>query len=237
MAYFARKLRYGAHDGESGAQFMALIALAKKKGGKPVEFLLYQRIIQFYYPAENLNRMVRLKAVSAEEAIRRFWPWGGETGKEFPGWESDQWEKTTLWLYPVAVGGGYEQFASGTWVRATTPNPWSGRRKGARIKACDTACHLRQLETELKYLESQFYEAQSDMSCAEYNSRNYDDPDFEEHNRLIEATSRAEIFGARVDELKLRVCQLTDELRFTKAKKFGVPYWPRQQDGKLKKAA
>lgn len=236
MAYFARKLRYGAHDGDSGAQFMALVEITKKKGGKAVEFVLYQKIIQYFHPAENITRMIRLSATTAEEAVSRFWPWDEGTGKEFPGWKSSQWEKTTRWLYSVAVGGGYEQFPLGAWVKTTTPNPWTNRRRKSHGRACNTACQLRYLECEMKYVEAQCLVAQSDISSAEYNLENFDDDEGEERRLLMEATSRAEIFGARLEELNNQVHLLIDELRYTKAKKFGAPYWPRQEDGTLKKA-
>ena len=130
MAYFARRLRYGAEDGEAGAHFIALLEMVKRKSGRPVMFVLYRHIMQYHYPEENRSEIIRLSAKTAEEAIKRFWPSGVEgTGKEFPGYRSKRWEKTTLWLYRVAVGGGYERFASGTWVKVGRPAPWSKRRR------------------------------------------------------------------------------------------------------------
>ena len=97
MTYFARKLRYSASDGDGGASYMALIELAKRKGGMPVDFILYLRVIQYNYPAESIIKMIRLEVESAEEAIRRFWPWGKSgAGKEYSGFQSDRWQKTTL---------------------------------------------------------------------------------------------------------------------------------------------
>lgn len=129
MALYARKLRYGAHDGESGAHFMALVEISHKKGGKPIEFVLYRHIIQYFCSSESRTEMVRLKAKTSIEAIRRFWPWDEKTGKEFPGHHSDKWQKTNLWLYTVAVGGGYERVPEGRWVKITCkPIPRSKRR-------------------------------------------------------------------------------------------------------------
>lgn len=126
MAYFARKLRYAAYDGDAGGGFMALIELAKKKGGRPVEFVLYRWA---QYPNNERSEMIRLSAATAEEAIKRFWFLDEGTGKEFPGHESDRWKKTSFWLYSVAVGGSYERVSSGTWVRVGMPAPWKKRRK------------------------------------------------------------------------------------------------------------
>lgn len=132
MAYFARKLQYGAHDGDAGAHYFALLELARKKGGRPVGFVLYRRIM---YPAENRAEMIRLSAETADEAVRRFWPSDERgVGKEFPGHRSDKWEKTTLWLDSVATKCfGYkndcEGVRPGSWARVGTPAPWRAARR------------------------------------------------------------------------------------------------------------
>ena len=179
MAYFARKLRYGAHDGEAGANYIALIELAKKKGGTPVGLLLYQRIIQYNFPVENRTEMIRLPVKTAEEAVKRFWSSDKEgEGKEFPGFHSKLWQKTTLWLDLVAVGGGYERFGYrydskgihiGDWMRVGTPAPWSkrrGRKKPlqfghlAHIILVDQA-RIRSIEEEIDEMKYQLNELES----------------------------------------------------------------------------
>lgn len=179
MAYFARKLRYGAHDGEAGANYIALIELAKKKGGTPVGFLLYQRIIQYNFPAESRTEMIRLPVKTTEEAVKRFW-FSDEKGmgKEFPGFHSKLWQKTTLWLDFVAVGGwyessGYEHDSAGVrpsrWVRVGTPAPWSKHRRrkkplqfghSAHIILVDQA-RIRAIEEEIDELKYQLNELES----------------------------------------------------------------------------
>lgn len=183
MAYFARKLRYGAHDGDEGASYMALLELAKRKGGRPVGFVLYRRIIQypsFGFPGESQTHMVRLKAAAAEEAIRRFWPWDERTGKEFPGHDSSRWEKTTLWLDLVAAGGGYERFGYdnmhgkvcyGDWVRVGTPAPWCKRHKHRPPRFGDISHRLPELRARIRELEIEKMHLESDISDLE----NYDD--------------------------------------------------------------
>lgn len=120
MAYFARKLRYGACDGDSGASFyFALVELARKKGGRSIGFVLYRRIM---FCVKNRTDMIRLSANTAEEAVRRFWPSNTKgIGSEFPGHRSEQWEKTTLWLDSVVDGGAHERFGPGWWVKVGTP--------------------------------------------------------------------------------------------------------------------
>lgn len=141
MAYFARKLRYGACDDDGSAFYFALIELARKKGGRAVGFVLYRRTENFLVGGLNKNRteMIRLNAETTEEAIRRFWPSDEEgMGSEFPGHGSNRWERSTLWLNLVATGGGYERFGYkndregirlGNWARVGTPAPWAKRRK------------------------------------------------------------------------------------------------------------
>lgn len=226
MAYFARKLRYGAHDGEAGAQFMALIEIAKKKWGRPIEFVLYQRIMQYYYPSENITRMIRFTAATAEEAIKRFWPWSEGTGKEFPGWKSERWEKTTLWLYSVAVGGSYEKVRHGDWVRVGRPSLWSKRRKKkkplrfghpAHIILVDQA-RIRSIEEEIDGLKYKLNELES------YD----DDNDFKyvpeenlaEHDRIEEKVTKLmqEIFS-----IKAKAQALREEMRAEAYRMFPIP--------------
>jgi len=143
---FARKVRYAAHDGDGGAsRYIALIELVKRKGGRPIEFVLYRRILNYYSQPVDLAEMIcRLSASTAEEAIRCFWLPDKGTGKEFPGHRSDRWKKTTSWLDLVAAGGWYERFGYtndhkgirlGNWVKVgNRPVPWAKRRKGRKKK-------------------------------------------------------------------------------------------------------
>ena len=219
MTYFARKLRYGAHDGEVGANYIALIELAKKKGGAPVGFVLYRQLIQFNYPAENLTEMIRLSAKTAEEAIKRFWPcWDDkeDTGKEFPGHQSEKWIKTTLWLNFVAVGGGYEAFGYrhdskgirlGRWVRVGTPAPWSKRRKNKKPLQFGLPAHIilvdrlriRAVKEEKEELHRQLNELES-----------YDEDD---NNNYVPEENQAEYEAIEND-----IALLNDEIASIEAK-------------------
>lgn len=220
MAYFARKLRYGAHDGDAGASYIALLELAKKKGGRPVEFILYRRIMQRYYPNENRNEMIRLKAETAEEAIRRFWPSDEGTGEEFPGNRSDRWKKTTLWLDCVAVGGGYEQFRSGTWVRVGKPSPWSQRRRKRPLQFGNPAhillvheARLRELEHEKSDLEFELESRSSDFE--EYDNDN-DCNYIPERNRTAYDFFRGKI-REKIGEIETEISSAITTVKSTKA--------------------
>lgn len=236
MTYFARKLRYGAHDGESGANYIALLELAKKKGGSPVGFLLYQRIIQYNVPAENRTEMIQLPVETAEEAIRRFW-FSDEKGmgKEFPGFQSDRWEKTTLWLDLVAVGGGYERFGyrnnsdgiyPGDWVRVGMPAPWSrrrGRKKPlqfghpAHIILVDRA-RIRSIEEdvdELKYQlnELESYDDDSDRNYVpDYNQAEYEAVEY-----------KIELLKGEIASIEAKIEALRGKMRLQVRQMFPVP--------------
>jgi hypothetical protein len=238
MPQFARKLRYGACDGEAGASYMALIEIAKKKGGMPVGFVLYFRIIQYNFPAESQTKMIRLDVESAEEAIRRFWPWGKEgAGREFPGFKSERWENTTLWLNHVAAGGGYEgcgynddyrnrKIQRGHWVRVGTPAPWSkrrGRKKPLRfgfpahIILVDQA-RIQGLEEEIDELTYQLNDLES---FDEEDDSNYV-PDYNQAEYEAIEDEITKLKGG-VASLRAKIDALRDEMRLEVRQMFPTP--------------
>lgn len=164
---FARKLQYGAHDGEDDASFMVLIEFAKKKGGSPIGFAIYFRVIHYSHPLWNQTKMFRFEASSAEEAVRRFWPWGEIRGKEFPGFESEKWEKTTHWLSRVALGCG------SVWTRVGSPSPCSARRKKKlQFGNISQILHIKRLRLKWLEEESGSRELQDELSRLEEEDEN-----------------------------------------------------------------
>ena len=161
MAYFARKLRYAAHDGDANSGFVALIELARKKGGRPIGFVLYRLFIPYNFPASRIE-MIRLTAKTAEDAVKRFWP-GEDTGEEYPGFKSRRWEKTTRWLYPVVVA--YERFSPGTWVRVGTSRSWRRRRKKKSLQFGNISHILIVHQARLCGLEQEKFELECEHSC------------------------------------------------------------------------
>jgi hypothetical protein len=219
MAYFARKLSYGAHDGEASASYMALLELAKKKGGKPVGFVLYRRIMQYFEPKENRNEMIRLKAETAGEAIKRFWP-SEDTGEEFPGHKSNCWEKTTLWLDCVAVGGGYELFHPGTWVRVGTPSLWSKRRKKKPLQFGNLAHILLVHEAQLRGLENEKSDLEFGLESGSSDFEEYDDDNdcnyIPERNQVAYDLFREKI-QEKISEVETEISSLTVAVKSTRA--------------------
>lgn len=199
MAYFARKLRYGAHDGEEGVSYIALIELAKKKGGKPAGFVLYYRRLQHGHPA---IKMIRLKAATAEEAIRRFWPYEEDGGEEFPGWRSSRWEQTTFWLNTVAVGGWFERFGYkskngavrfGAWVKVGTPPLWRKRRQKKPIQFGNLARLILTLRGRLRRLEDEKMRLDWSLFDFDADDEGSDCPCDKERNRVIRSVLRRQI--------------------------------------------
>lgn len=196
MAYFARKIWYGACDGDDSHVFAAFLELRRRKNGKSVLFLLYEhRVFTSGYlgrkPGTCEDRMIRfLQCASAEEALERFAP--GQ--KEFPGWNCEQWERTTGWAY--GVGGSCEQHHPGRWVRVGMPAPWSKRRKKkkplqfglpAHIILVDRA-RIRSIEEDINQLKLELNELESydDESGRNYVSKDVQvEYEFIEHNILV----------------------------------------------------
>lgn len=229
MAYFARKLRYGAHDGDAGAHYFALLELARKKGGPPIGFVLYRRIM---FPAESRTEMIRLSAGTAEEAIRRFWPSDERgAGKEFPGYKSDKWQKTTLWLDPVATKcfgykNDHEGVRSGSWVRVGTPAPRSKRRKRKKPLQIGNLGHIlfahkerfhilldekRVLTMELAKLEE--YDDETDSTYVP----------IEKHAVFDEISAEVERLDAEINPIWADIVRTEAEMRYRVRKMFPKP--------------
>ena len=148
MATFARRLRRQPRDGKDGLEIMALVELAKKRGGPSFGFTLYRYIKHHRSPEGNRYESIHLNARTPEEALRRFWPFE-ESGREFPGFASDRWEEATDWLHSVAIGS---RFPMGAWVRvgrATRSQQY--QKKNLKRPVSD----LPESETPLQMLERQ----------------------------------------------------------------------------------
>jgi hypothetical protein len=171
MAYFARKLWYGACDGDDSHVFAAFLELRRRKNGKPIAFVLFEHRV---FTSEcsgrasgtSENRMIRFPhCASAEEALKHLVP--GQEG--FPGWNCEQWERTTLWAYEAGVGGSYQLHHPGRWVRIGVPPLWSKRRRRkkplqfglpAHIILVDQA-RIRGLEDDIDELADQLNDLES----------------------------------------------------------------------------
>jgi hypothetical protein len=238
MTHFARKIRYGACDGDDFSSFTALIEFAEKKGGLPSGFAIYYRILNHSYPELNEIRMLRIEAETVEEA-QKFWPWGWGaykgTEKKFPGFDSDRWEKTTRWLDRIALGHG------GMWERIGTPSPCSKRRK-RKLHFGDFGQLLRAKEVLLERftIESDLSELEDERSSLErFRGFGYRSitPLVDSWNRPkhAELSEQIERIKGEIQEIKDDILATKEEMRYVVRKMFreakGIP---RKRDLKLK---
>ncbi len=143
MAFYAKKIKYVAGD-ECGA-YVALIAIAKKKGGKPSKFVLYR-----FLSVGPLGIFDSVEFPSSQEKnARKAFPCGPivyrPIEEELEGAQDlirdgcmartpiNPWNITTDWLNSVAVGGAYEVYPKGTWVKLRK-HPYTWRKDGPRKK-------------------------------------------------------------------------------------------------------
>jgi hypothetical protein len=229
---FARKLWYGAHDGDCSHTFAALLELRRRKNRMAESFVIVQHIdfIALHPRGDySLNREIRFPGgILAQEAIARFSP----DGKEFPGWESDRWKKTTGWFYAAAVGGSYELHSSGSWVNVGSPNPYRARRHKREKVVVDCAARLLRLcKDELRFFERQLSDAHFEINVHQRNIDEYGPEDVSELELLAEAQRDEQASEAAVSQLRPMVLNLVDELRFRKALALNMPYWPRNERG------
>lgn len=240
MARFARKLQYGAHDGDGYGFFFALIELAKKKGGRPTGFVLYRRIVGYNFISDQLRNqaeMIRLDAGTAEEAVRRFWPSDTKgMGSEFPGHKSNRWERTTLWLDSVAAGGAYERFGykydhegirPGRWAKVGMPALRAERRKRRKKKPLQIGnlahillkykARLPELSIERSSVQ---LELDSIMSCDEYGHIYVAEDDNEKHALLLETIAEID---ERIAFVIADIDRTKNEMRYIVRKMFPQP--------------
>lgn len=106
MANFAKKIKYAA----SPCSFVALLEIARKKGGKAIKFILYR------YSMNEKPQMIECD--SLKKAIKLF-PYGSVPSEdELLGTTTKSlWKDTSRWLYQAGAGGAYEVFPKGSWVK------------------------------------------------------------------------------------------------------------------------
>ena len=240
MAYFARRLKYAACDGDGGASFIALIELAKKKGGKAVSFFLYRYTLH-YWDGKSEYDMIRLQEPTTAEEARCYFLFSEKS--KFPGDRSPLWKKTGRWLYAVSVGGWHERFSPGTWVKVCFPSPWKKRHKKRPLQVGNPAhiilsreYQLRlileekcSLERERNDLESYSYET-DDGFVDEADEGFIPDENLMEHARITQEITAVE---EEIDGIYRDIRNLKDELRFKKARALGKRFFRRDSDGSL----
>jgi len=240
MTYFARRLEYAACDGDGGASFIALVELAKKKGGKAVGFFLYRYTLH-YGDGKSEFDMIRLQEPKTTDEARMYWMFREKS--KFPGVRSPLWKKTSKWLYAVSVGGWYKQFYPGTWVKVCFPSPWKKRRTKKALQVGNPAHILVSLEYQLRLILEEMCSLERERNSLELYSYEPDegfvcesdegfvpDQNLTEHTRITQEITAVE---EEIDGIYRDIRNIKDELRFKKARALGKPFFARDKNGSL----
>lgn len=154
MAYFAKKMNYCANE----TSFVALLVISRKKGGKPIKFVLYRYSSNGYDSSGCESEMIEFGPDKKDEAVKSF-PSGPIVFEEqtefFPRRIKNLWKKTTEWLYEVGAGGAYAVYSAGTYVKVGRPAPFNKRRKKFRLKFGELSHILIVLRKEIKSMEEE----------------------------------------------------------------------------------
>lgn len=166
MAHYAKRIRYGADD-EVGV-YVALVAIAKKKGGKPIKFVLYRFLS---VGPKGMFESVEFSGSQEKEAEESF-PSGPITYRpieeEFE-WNRDlieqgvilrgrinPWKETTNWLNCIAAGGSHRAYPDGAWVKLRK-RPYTWRKDGPRKK--------KKLRLKFGSLEHRLLAVREEIAC------------------------------------------------------------------------
>ncbi len=116
MILFARVLQSVVEECDRATCDMFLIEFAQRKGGIPIKFYLYRQVIQKENFLEDKFEMICVEAPTAQEAVRRYWPCSGATGKEFPGFRTNRWIPTNPWVGLMSARNKEKKSDEEPWV-------------------------------------------------------------------------------------------------------------------------
>lgn len=238
MAFYAKKIKYGADD-EVGA-YVALIAIAKKKGGSPIKFVLYRFLS---VGPKGMFESVEFSGSQEKEAKEAF-PSGPiiyrPIEEELEGLQElmkeghlrrtriNPWKETTDWLSSVAVGGACKVSADGTWVRLRKrPYTWrksrSRKKRRLRLKFGSLEHKLLIIRKEIFCLKGQVSEKREELDLLHFKYNN------EEGEvawglllKKVAVADTLKALEAEVDNLKARESGIVAEMKYVRDKKF--PY-------------
>lgn len=235
MSFYAREIEFCADD-EVGA-YVALVAIAKKKGGVPVKFVLYRFLS---VGPKGMFESIEFSGSQEKEATKAF-PFGPvvyrpikeeleglqgliEEGK-LPRTRVSQWKMTTDWLSNVAVGGS--RYPRGTWVKLRKrPYTWrkSGprKKKRLRLKFGSLEHKLLILREGKKYLRDRIYEKKGNLNTLHelYLKEKKELVRLEILFEKVELADEIMAFKVGVDELEVRESLIVAEMKYVRDKKF-----------------
>lgn len=233
---FAKKIKYGADD-EVGT-YVALVAIAKKKGGKPIKFVLYRFLS---IGPKGMFESVEFSGSQEKEAVGAF-PSGPiiyrPIEEEFE-WNRDlidqgvilrgrinPWKKTTNWLSNVAAGGAFRAYPDGAWVK-TRKRPYTWRKNGPRekrrlrLRFGSLEHRLLVIRKEISCLKGQISEKRTEIKI---RHREYNNEKGETAWRLlfknVDMEKEIDMLEAEVDELEAEETRIIAEMKYVRDKKF-----------------
>lgn len=203
---FAKKIGYCANE----TSYVALLEISKKKGGAPIKFVLYRYIMGGIFESIEF-------AGNEREVARKAFPFGPVIYKpieeEMEGLQwlmregrllrtrINPWEATTDWLEDIAMGGAYNQYPKGIWVKVGKPNTWRQRRARRKKRS-----HLRFGELGHILMKRKFEMKQIEDGLTF--------PLFEDRRKNIEEEIQSEIEGAQKN-----IKRILAEMKFVRDQK------------------
>lgn len=125
MRYFAQLMWRGDRDEKSHAQFIVLVRLAMKEGGRAVRYVLCRYTMPYLDSEEGWSEIVCIKPKKIMRAVKQLWPSGGLQSAEFPKCDERRWKKASNWLADVAI----ECQSFEDWVPVYRLGPWNIEKK------------------------------------------------------------------------------------------------------------
>lgn len=198
MALFAKKLEYWA----SPNSYIAILAIAKKKGGVPISFIVYR-----YWFCDGRAGYQMRSFFTQEEA-----------GKAL--FSRLYFFETTAWLNRAGAGGGYEQIPKGIWVRVPVPRIGGRKRKKKPMQIGDLGLRYRIAKNEKEMLESELSSVLHEIWSLK---ENLDDGAFVKSEVFDELSSEEASLRATVDIAQMKVTNLYCEMEYARSARTGIP--------------
>lgn len=200
MALFAKKLEYWA----SMNSYIAILAIAKKKGGVPISFIVYR-----YWFCDGRAGYQMRSFFTQEEAKKALF-------------SRLHFAETTAWLNMAGAGGGYEQIPKGIWVRVPIPRIGGRKRKKKPMQIGEIGTLYRVAKTEEGISQEKLVTVKSEIySFLEVIGAG--DQSFgclaEKNIKLQEAEDELERAHAKLQNIRC-------EMEFVRSKRTGIPISP-----------
>lgn len=195
---FAKKIRYGACDGDEGSCFVALLELAKRKGGKPIKFILYRYA--------TWKKKPEIIEVFSREESEKLFPYGRD----------DLWKRSSRWLFNVSVGGGYQIIPKNVWIKIGRARP---RKKRRSLLKFGELSHIYKVKQQfICFLEDKLWEVNREIKSLE----DTDNISREESARLIFLARKQDGLEIRIERAKTKKRGIYREMQLAKKQALSI---------------